>query len=266
VQQQTQKVGQAKLEAAAVAVKKKPCKFGDHCNNAQCQDYHTSKMCVHGANCQYIGSCFFYHPNVKVGRNGKSLYSRVAAIIPSAESLNGRKQFKVLNAIESTVAVYDGPTKDDFDNHGVVCCGQIVMTEHGYNSCSKIFVGGVEIPKGKFKKVKTAMDLVRTPLPAHLKEVPSASMTVPVINGEKVYGVAVIPDMVVCDGDLVRSNGGEILYTSPTKSGDSGMGVWNADGKLIGFHRSGGVGNPNGFVPVTKELIAEISGQQPKNA
>jgi len=263
VQEMTQKVSKQELTAEAKTEKKKPCKFGDHCHNNKCEDYHTTKMCVHGASCQYIGSCFFYHPNIKMTSKGKSLFSRVAAATPKLESLNGRKQFKAGKALAVTKGIFNNPTShpDTFDSHSVMYGGKVIMTEHGYEGCGEVYLCGQKIDKNRFVKSKTCIDLMMAPIPANMSY-PNVKADIPEKNmSEDVYICATYPEVAIAQGQLVCRNGGEFMYTAATEPGNSGMGVWTPEGKLIGFHRSGGNGKPNGFIPITQEFLDEIHGK-----
>jgi hypothetical protein len=263
VQQVNKVVAEKQMNNDAAINKKKPCRFGDHCHNDNCPLYHTTRMCASGSSCQYIGSCFFYHPEIKMTAKGKSLYSRVAKAIPQKlESLNGRKQFMAGKALAVSKGVFSNATPhlDTFDSHAVFYGGKILMTEHGFTGCDEIWICGTHIDKKRFAKSKTSVDLMIAPVPAGLSfpnvkaEIPEQKMN------QEVYICATYPEVAIAQGTLVCVNGGEIAYTSATKPGDSGMGVWSCDGKLLGFHRSGGNGKPNGFIPVTQALLDEIHG------
>jgi hypothetical protein len=272
VQKQTQAIGKAIVKDTAAMLQKKPCPFGDHCHQEGCDKYHTTKACAHGSECKYIGTCFFYHRGVSHTAKGKSLFSRVEKLTPKLESLNGKQQFKPAKAIGTTLAAFNAPqpVHENFDSHGVFINGKVIMTKHGFVGMDEVWFkfGGntFKVDKAKFEESKTALDIVFAPAP-HPWVSTGVKMREPTPSEKDVNVVVVFPELAIGSGLCISQSGREMLYNSPTENGNSGCGVWGQDGKLIGFHRSGGNGRPNGFVPITKEFISEINGQHntPKN-
>jgi hypothetical protein len=257
-----------------IASLKPPCKYGDHCKDDACVSYHTVTKCKDGSQCKRIGNCFYYHSGVTKTSRGQPLFSRVAKALNTkgeamAEMLNGKKQFNMEIASRATYPVFFKPDDDEHTSHGVYFLGCMHMTKHGLDAFTqkgldKVYfrrpLGGFGmIPVKDFKYA--APDVVFAAIPASMRPDVKVGYRSPELSEwANLYSVA--PTLVTARGAIVMidTKTEHYRYSTATKPGDSGCGIWSDDGKLLGIHTDGSPVS-NGGTCVTQRWVDLVTGK-----
>jgi hypothetical protein len=261
-------------ENSSVASDKKACRYGDHCKDDKCVLYHTTAKCKDGSQCKRIGGCYFYHPGVSKTSRGQPLISRVAKVLNQktesmAEMLNGRKQFNMEIASKATFPAFFSPDAVQHTSHGVYFLGCMHMTKHGLDAFTAKNLPNVHFrcPNGSwaFIPVKDfaycAPDVVFAAIPAGMRpKVRVAYRSPDLCEFANVFSVA--PHLKTDKGAIVSIDvkTEHYRYSTATKPGDSGCGIWDDDGKLLGIHTDGSP-TTNGGTFVNQRWINLVTGK-----